>query len=117
MIEYARKLVQATATRPVTMVFLAAVLVIEAVAAKVLHADTACVLLALIALAVVDVSMRREIVAMHLLMHEQHDKLTSRIAQLLGTLDANDIEAPAPVREKDMVDVRDKPHAHPRVST
>lgn len=92
---YVHRFAHSVAFYPVTIVYGACAAVIGAIAGHFLRADVALLLISLIAVMSVQVSMRREVRRVHVLVNSQRDELVARIDQLVRALRAAGVTIPA----------------------
>lgn len=90
-----RRFLHASALYPVSLCYLTAVLALVLTVSGALTLPMAVVGLALTAVLIVLIAMRREMSTVHRLVNSQHDQLVARIDQLVAALIAAGVAIPA----------------------
>jgi hypothetical protein len=98
---YLRRVTRSVAFYPVTVVYVSAVVDLAAIVGGAVRLDIGLVLLALLAVVVILLSMRREVSNVHALVNSQHDALVAsaesmgdRIDQLIAALNTAGVPVP-----------------------
>lgn len=97
MSPYLRRMVQSTAIRPVTSIYVVAVIIIVTVAEGWTRADVGVVLLAIACHFSITASMRRELTTVH---HLVNASLIARVDQLIEALHEAGIDVPRDPRSE-----------------
>jgi hypothetical protein len=92
------KILGAAAFYPLTLVWLLGVFLAVTVSLGGVAVAPGLVILAFVALLLMQIVCRRELVIVHHLVNHQHDELVERVDQLIRTLQEADVKVPEPAK-------------------